>query len=115
MKEEEAWDIFKAILNVIDYCHNQNIVHRDIKMENILVDPNTHQIKIIDFGFSLKLSSLSNVVTNYCGTPAYMSPEIVKKIPHQPHYSDIWALGILLFVMLTGKFPFRGSSELELY
>jgi len=44
-----------------------------------------------------------------------MAPEIVKKIPYQPHLADIWALGILLYVILTAKFPFRGSTEMELY
>ena len=73
------------------------------------------EVKVIDFGFSMRMNSATTIVSNYCGTPAYMSPEIVKKQPHQPIYNDIWALGVLLFVLLTGKFPFKGNTEFELY
>ena len=79
-----------------------------------MIDDEDH-IKIIDFGFSVKAGSLGTIVSNYCGTPAYMAPEIVKKVPYQPHLADIWALGVLLHVLLTGKYPFHGSSEQDLY
>lgn len=73
------------------------------------------EVRVIDFGFSMKMTSVSSIISSYCGTPAYMSPEIVKKTPHQPLYDDIWALGVVLLVLLTGKFPFKGNTETELY
>ena len=64
----------------IEYCHNKNIVHRDIKLENIMIDSNLN-IKIIDFGFGL--SVLKDKKLNiFCGTPSYMAPEMIKKIDY---------------------------------
>lgn len=114
MKEEMAREIVRKLLAALDHCHAQNIVHWDLKLENVLIS-SQGDIRLIDFGFSLKLSSLTNVLSNFCGTPSYMAPEIVKKMPYQPHYADMWALGVLTFVLLTGRFPFWGNSESELY
>lgn len=86
-----------------------NVVHRDIKLENILLDSN-HNIKIIDFGFSIIIPD-DKKLKIFCGTPSYMSPEIVSKIEYVGSKADIWALGILLYVMLQGKFPFKGVSD----
>ena len=91
------------------YCHSQNICHRDIKLENILVDEN-HNIKLIDFGFSLKCNNKARL-TAYCGTPPYMSPEIAARSPYNGQTSDVWALGVALYLMLTGKFPFKAGNE----
>jgi serine/threonine protein kinase len=81
-------------------------MHRDLKLENVLVDYNTKKIKLIDFGYSLQVQP-SEKLTTSCGTPSYMSPEIVK----QTYYnfpSDVWSCGIILFKIITGVFPFRG-------
>ena len=87
--------------------HENNIIHRDLKLENILIDTSNLNIKLIDFGFAIKISNQKKL-TIFCGTPSYMCPEIVKKIEYFGKPADIWALGILLYVMLYGKFPFRG-------
>ena len=68
--------------------------------------------KIIDFGFS---SSTKSYLTSYCGTPPFMCPEIVQKRPYSGIKADIWALGIILFLMLNGKLPFKATTEQELY
>ena len=65
-------------------------------------------IKIIDFGFSAHSRVM---LTTYCGTPAYMSPELVKKQPYVGAKADIWALGVMLYVMVVGVLPFRAGSE----
>ena len=64
-------------------------------------------IKLIDFGFS---ANSKTTLSNYCGTPAYMSPEIVKKNPYAGAKADIWALGVMLFHLVTGHYPFKSPS-----
>jgi len=86
--------------------HSQNYAHRDIKLENMLIDE-YNCIKIIDFGFSCAISS-QRLHKILCGTPCYMSPELVSKQKYNPASVDIWALGILFYRMLTGVFPFSG-------
>lgn len=93
------------------YCHAHKICHRDLKLENILVDE-ANIVKVIDFGFS---SRSNQKLSNYCGTPPYMAPEITLKCPYFGEPADMWALGIILYLMLVGKFPFRATSEKELY
>jgi serine/threonine protein kinase len=64
-------------------------------------------VKLIDFGFS---SKCGQKLANYCGTPPYMAPEITLKAPYHGEPADMWALGIILYLMLVGKFPFRAAS-----
>ena len=75
-------------------------------------DPGSLRIKIIDFGFSVTTERLQK---QFCGTPSYMAPEIVKKSEYNAKQTDIWALGILAFRMLYGNPPFKAPSEKELY
>lgn len=97
----------------IRYCHNRCITHRDIKLENLLLD-DMNNIKIIDFGFSTCIPNEKRVKI-FCGTPSYMGPEIVNKTEYCGPPADIWALGVLLFTMLCGSFPYKGSTDQELY
>ena len=109
IKEDKCKKIFYQIVNAINYCKSKNIYHRDIKLENILL-VNEKLVKIIDFGFSIKCPK--NTYQKFlCGTPNYMSPEIINKHNYIPEYSDIWSLGVLLFIMLTGTFPFKANTE----
>lgn len=71
-------------------------------------------VKIIDFGFSCICSSIQKLKI-FCGTPSYMAPEITMKKEYDGKTVDMWALGVLLFVMLTGVFPFKGNTEADLY
>ena len=104
--ESLAKKIFIQLLNGIVYCHNKNISHRDIKMENILITKEGY-VKIIDFGFSLCITN-DEKLKSFCGTPSYMAPEIVAKKDYSGKQADVWAMGILLYIMLTGSFPFKG-------
>ena len=83
--------------------HSKHVIHRDLKLENILIDRKTKQTKLIDFGFSKQVSSVRDRLTHVCGTHVYMSPELVQKREYIAGGVDIWALGVLLFILLTGK------------
>ena len=95
------------------YCHSKCIAHRDIKLENLLLDE-TNSMKIIDFGFSTCFPN-DRKVKIFCGTPSYMAPEIVLKTEYCGPPADIWAMGVLLFTILSGQFPYRGATDEELY
>ncbi len=80
----------------------------------MLLDETNERVKLIDFGFSTCIPH-ERKVKIFCGTPSYMAPEIVSKIEYSGPPADIWALGVLLYALLCGKFPFRGSNDKELY
>jgi serine/threonine protein kinase len=113
LEESEVRRIFKQILQGIDYSHKKNVTHRDIKLENILLDE-SNNVKIIDFGFATCFSHEKKVKL-FCGTPSYMAPEIVNRIEYSGPPADVWALGVLLYVMLCGTYPFRAQVDKELY
>ncbi len=113
LAESECVRIFKQVADGIEYCHRNNVTHRDIKMENILIDENLN-VKIIDFGFSICAAPTQRLKV-FCGTPSYMSPEIVNRKEYIGPPTDIWSLGILLFALLCGNFPFRGATDNELF
>ncbi|CAD8104755.1 unnamed protein product [Paramecium primaurelia] len=112
LEEEIAKGIFKQILDAIQYCHSKNIAHRDIKLENILLEGLNP--KLIDFGFSTSFP-IEKKVKMFCGTPSYMAPEIVTRQEYRGDKSDVWALGVVLYTMLQGVFPFKGDTDTELY
>ena len=87
--------------------------HRDLKLENILVS-DRQRVKIIDFGFGIR-SPEDVMLKIFCGTSSYMAPEIVRKLEYNGFKADVWALGVVLYVMLTGRFPFVGKTEKELF
>lgn len=71
-------------------------------------------VKLIDFGFSTCIPNEKKIKI-FCGTPSYMAPEIVNKIEYSGPPADIWALGVLLYALLNGRFPFKGRTDEELY
>lgn len=93
--------------------HSKNVTHRDIKLENIIIDKRG-VLKLIDFGFCC-CSAPETLMRVFCGTPSYMCPEIVMKKEYLGMPTDIWASGVLLFALLCGAFPFRGQNDKELY
>jgi len=106
LEEEEARRIFKQIMIALKYCHSKCIAHRDIKLENILLDEDKN-VKLIDFGFSTCIPNHKKI-RMFCGTPSYMAPQIVSKVEYAGPPADIWATGVLLYALLNGCFPFRG-------
>lgn len=73
------------------------------------------KIKLLDFGFSKRLKSLSDLSYEYCGTPTFLSPEVWNKKPYSPLKSDIWALGVVLYKLLCNKYPFEGDDKTQLF
>lgn len=97
----------------IKYLHDRHIVHRDVKLENLLLDE-SGTVKIIDFGFSTIVPPGKRLKI-FCGTPSYMAPEIVARKEYSGFCADIWAVGVLLYALLCGSFPFRGQNDRDLY
>lgn len=116
--EKQAAIWFFQMCVGIEYCHSQGVVHRDLKCENILLD-HSYNAKITDFGFArahMKTGAGRTPVLSetYCGSYAYAAPEILTGTPYMPHLSDIWSLGIILYVMVIGRLPFDDSNHREL-
>ena len=113
LSEKISKFLFKQIILGIKHIHSQNIVHRDIKLENILIDLN-NTIKICDFGIGRILTSEDEILHDQCGTPMYMAPEILtcsKDIGYKGFPVDIWSAGIALYIMLSGTLPFSVKNE----
>lgn len=112
LPERKAKKIFKQIVEGVNYLHKLNIIHRDIKLENIIVsDEDQVTVKMIDFGFALQNQTPETYNKVFCGTPCYMAPEIVSRQKYRGQKADCWALGVLLYVLLMGQFPFRNSNS----
>ncbi len=107
--EKTAKILFRQIIQGIKYIHSRGIVHRDIKLENILLDLN-NIIKICDFGVG-KLIKPSTILKDQCGTPVYMAPEIIKGQGYHGFPVDIWSAGVALYIMLSGTLPFNKDKE----
>jgi NUAK family SNF1-like kinase len=104
LEEAEAKELFTQIAEGVHYCHMNSIVHRDLKLENILLDSN-QQPKLADFGFSKEVEH-DRFLETYCGSPLYASPEMILGRPYFGSECDIWSLGVILYTMLTATMPF---------
>uniref|UniRef100_A0A9J7X1I2 non-specific serine/threonine protein kinase n=1 Tax=Cyprinus carpio carpio TaxID=630221 RepID=A0A9J7X1I2_CYPCA len=108
MAEKDARRKFKQIVAAVYFCHCRNIVHRDLKAENLLLDHNLN-IKIADFGFS-NLFSRGQLLKTWCGSPPYAAPELFEGKEYDGPKVDIWSLGVVLYVLVCGALPFDGST-----
>jgi serine/threonine-protein kinase len=112
MSEETLIPMFCKILDTIAYLHQNGVIHLDIKPNNIMVLDN-RDIKILDMGISAIIND-KNSNPKKCGTPAFMAPEQINQ-DKLGFYTDIFALGVTLFNMVTCKLPFSGSSHTEIF
>lgn len=104
LKEKHAREFFRQLLSAVHYCHANSIVHRDLKIENILIDSNGN-LKLIDFGLSNFYDPITRLCT-FCGSLYYAAPELLCGKPYIGPEIDIWSLGVILYVLTTGKVPF---------
>ncbi|KAI6207147.1 Protein kinase domain-containing protein [Aphelenchoides besseyi] len=108
LAEAEARRIFRQITSAVLYCHKHRVAHRDLKLENILLDVNSNA-KIADFGLSNYFAD-KNLLHTFCGSPLYASPEIINGTPYHGPEVDCWSLGILLYTLVYGSMPFDGHD-----
>lgn len=113
INERESKIIFKQILDTINYIHGQGVAHRDLKLENVLMD-SSQRIKLIDFGFS-RAANPGQMFQTPCGSPAYAAPEVIDGQTYDGRAADMWSCGVVLFCLVTGELPWKAGSQLAVF
>ncbi|MFS7974017.1 putative protein kinase CAMK-OST1L family [Helianthus anomalus] len=109
--EDEARFFFQQLISGVSYCHSMQVCHRDLKLENTLLDGSpAPRLKICDFGYS-KSSVLHSQPKSTVGTPAYIAPEVLLRQEYDGKIADVWSCGVTLYVMLVGGYPFEDPNE----
>lgn len=114
LKEEVACHLFRQVILGLQYCHSKNVLHRDIKLDNILLT-SQGTVKICDFGVSKLILKPRELMFEQCGTPAYIAPEVFENKGYIGYQSDVWSAGVVLYTMLYGAVPFKASNMQELH
>lgn len=114
LSEPQARTFFRQVLSAVDYCHRNSIVHRDLKIENILVDSVTGDIKLLDFGLS-NFYDPDDSLHTFCGSLYFAAPELLSGKIYTGPEVDVWSLGVILFVLVTGHVPFDDKNLAALH
>jgi BR serine/threonine kinase len=107
MRFAESMRIFRELIYGVEYLHQHGICHRDLKLENLLLDAGRH-IKITDFGFARWMKH--QVTETQCGSPEYVAPEVVQGLKYDGTAADIWSCGVILFALLAKRLPFHDPA-----
>ncbi|PPD90167.1 hypothetical protein GOBAR_DD12925 [Gossypium barbadense] len=114
--EELCRRYFQQLISAVGFCHSRGVFHRDLKPENLLFDENWN-LKVTDFGLSTMTEQVrqDGLLHTFCGTPAYVAPEILSKKGYDGAKADIWSCGIVLFVLHAGYLPFNDANMTVMY
>ncbi|KAI9779894.1 MAG: hypothetical protein M1816_003319 [Peltula sp. TS41687] len=107
---DQVRKIFTQLVGAVTYVHDKSCVHRDLKLENILLDKDEN-VKLCDFGFTREYEGRSNYLQTFCGTVCYAAPEMLKGEKYAGEKVDVWSLGVILYALLTGELPFDEDDD----
>lgn len=113
ISENDSKRIFRQLVAGLAHCHSKGIAHRDLKLENLLLDDHSN-IKIADFGLCARMKDGVSLQTS-CGSPDYAAPEIIEHQPYDGTKVDAWSAGVILYIMLYGHLPFEGLSQSKMF
>jgi len=102
--------IFTQLVGAVNYVHGKSCVHRDLKLENILLDKHEN-VKLVDFGFTREYQGSTSYLQTWCGTVCYSAPEMLKGEKYAGEKVDVWSLGIILYALLSGELPFDEDDD----
>jgi serine/threonine kinase 33 len=118
---QEVKIIMTSLAEAVVYMHNKDMVHRDLKLENILLSNDLepgckYNIKVTDFGLShMKgLSGSDGLMSTRCGTLYYMAPEVIRNKLEYSKLCDVWSMGVIMYALLCGSMPFKGETASQL-
>lgn len=116
LKEQAARTYFQQLISAVQFCHARGVFHRDIKPENLLLDENGN-LKVSDFGLSAVSDQIrqDGLFHTFCGTPAYVAPEVLGRKGYDGAKVDIWSCGVVLFVLMAGYLPFHDRNVMAMY
>ncbi|KAI3466747.1 hypothetical protein Pfo_023410 [Paulownia fortunei] len=116
LKEEVARKYFQQLVSAVAFCHARGVYHRDLKPENILLDEDGN-LKVSDFGLSAISEQIKQdgLFHTFCGTPAYVAPEVLARKGYDAAKVDIWSSGVILFVLMAGYLPFQDQNVMAMY
>ncbi|XP_047326228.1 CBL-interacting serine/threonine-protein kinase 12-like [Impatiens glandulifera] len=116
LKEEVARKYFQQLISAVSFCHTRGVFHRDLKPENLLLDENG-DLKVSDFGLSAVSDQIrqDGLFHTFCGTPAYVAPEVLARKGYDGAKVDIWSCGVILFVLMAGYLPFQDQNIMAMY
>ncbi|CAL9166106.1 unnamed protein product [Musa hybrid cultivar] len=117
LREDTARRYFQQLISAVAFCHARGVFHRDLKPENLLVDENG-DLKVSDFGLSAVAEQSrggDGLLHTFCGTPAYVAPEVLSRRGYDGSKVDIWSCGVILFVLMAGYLPFHDRNIVAMY
>ncbi|KAJ1282091.1 hypothetical protein BS78_03G023200 [Paspalum vaginatum] len=116
LREDDARRYFQQLVSAVAFCHARGVYHRDIKPENLLVD-DAGDLKVSDFGLSAVADQMRHdgLFHTFCGTPAYVAPEVLSRRGYDAAKADLWSCGVVLFVLMAGYLPFQDRNLVGMY